>query len=103
MMSIFKDTLKEEVNRLNQLKAKYEKELESYPKGALSGKSRRGKLYYYLAYRINEKIKFDYVGKEGSEKVLSMKELISKRQTIENKLKQVKNELKEISKSINEK
>jgi hypothetical protein len=32
-----------------------------------------------------------------------MKELISKRQTIENKLKQVKNELKDISKSINEK
>jgi hypothetical protein len=103
MMSIFKDTLKEEVNRLNQLKGKYEKELESYPKGTLSGKSRGGKLYYYLAYRINKKIKFDYVGKEGSEKVLSMKGLISKRQTIENKLKQVKNELKDISKSINEK
>jgi hypothetical protein len=80
---------------------KYQEELKEYPKGSLSGKSRRGKIYYYLAYRINKKVKFDYVGKEGSEKVLEMKELISKRQSIEKKLKQVKSELEELLKSVN--
>ena len=101
-MSVFQDLIKEEIKRLSELKEKYEKEIESFPKGSLSNKIRNGKSYLYLAYREKNKVKFEYVGKEESEKVQKIRELIAKRQDISNKLKQVNKELKELMKSVHE-
>jgi len=102
-MSVFKDMLNEEFKRLSELKSKYEKELVSFPKGSLSRKIRNNKPYFYLAYREKEKVKFEYIGKEDSKKLQITRELLLKRQDIEQKLKQVNNELKELSKSMHEK
>ena len=101
-MSILQDILKEEKTRLNALKQKYEKKLENLPKGSLSKKLRNNKPYYYLAYREGEKVKFQYIGKEGSEQLLILQEQVSKRYDLIRKLKQVNKELKELSKSVNE-
>jgi hypothetical protein len=101
-MSVFQDLLKEEIKRLGELKEKYENEIESFPKGALSKKIRNGKPYLYLAFREKGKVKSEYIGKENSEKVQKIKELIVKRQDINQKLKQVKKELKELLKSVHE-
>jgi hypothetical protein len=54
---------------LNELKVKHEKELDNYPKGILLKIFRKGKPYIYLAYRDKDKVKFEYIGKEDSEKV----------------------------------
>ena len=102
MLSVFQDLLKEEIKRLGELKKKYEKEIVSFPKGTLSKKIRNGKPYLYLAYREKDKVKFEYVGKEDSEKVQIIKELIVKRQDINQKLKQVNKELNELLKSVHE-
>jgi len=101
-MSVFQDLLKEEIKRLSELKEKYEKEIENFPKGSLSNKIRNGKSYLYLAYRENNKVKFEYIGKEDSEKVQIIRELVAKRQDISNKLRQVNKELKELTKSVHE-
>jgi hypothetical protein len=101
-MSVFQDLLKEEIKRLRELKKKYENEIESFPKGSLSKKIRNGKPYLYLAYREKGKVKFEYIGREHSEKVQKIKEMIVKRQGFNQKLKQVNKELKELLKSVHE-
>ena len=101
-MSILQDILKEEKIRLTALKQKYEKELEKLPRGSLSKKLRNNKPYYYLAYRDGEKVKFQYIGKEDSEKLHILQKQVSKRHGLILKLKQVNEELKELSKSVNE-
>ena len=100
-MSIFKDVLQEEYQRLQALKDKYNEELEKLPKGSISAKNRNNQYYYYLAYRVKDKVKFKYIGKKDSEALSKIEEQLSKRKEIESKLEQVNNAIKDLSKSVN--
>ena len=101
-MSALQDIIKEEYYRLSELKEKYVRELEMLPKGSISKKRIRNHDYYYLAYRSEDKVKFAYLGKEGSLKLKKTKEQLNRRKEIELKLKQVNTSLKELSKSVGE-
>lgn len=56
-----------------------ETRISGLPKGSPSVKSRNNQDYLYLAYRVGEKVKFDYVGKVGSERTKHMKTQIAER------------------------
>ena len=99
-MGIIHDILKEEYSRLQRLKDRYVKELDSLPRGAISRKKIRRNEYYYLAYRMADKVKFDYLGKKSSPRLREIETQIAKRKEIERKLRQVKGNMKEIGKSL---
>lgn len=60
-MSILTDVLKEEYDRSCRIKAAVERELSELPKGSISKKIIKGKLQYYLQYRIDGKMQSKYI------------------------------------------
>ena len=99
-MSAVHDILREEYSRLKRLKNQYTKELESLPRGTISRKKIRNNEYYYLAYRVKDKVKFDYLGKKGAPGLREIESQIARRKEIEAKLRRVNNSMKEIGKSL---
>lgn len=100
-MSIIHDVIKEEHDRLKQLKQKYIQEMQMLPKGAISKKERNSKFYLYLTFREKQKVISKYIGKFGSEKVKSVIEQIEKRKVLEDKFKKVHKNLKELERVLN--
>ena len=66
-MSVIKGVLEEELKRLKELSEDYEKKIDSLRKGSISRKKRNKNVYLYWAFRENDKIKFIYIGPEGSD------------------------------------
>ena len=99
-MAIIHEILKEEIERLEELKELYNKKISELPKGSIQEKDRNGKLYAYRAYRKGKKVKFNYIGKVSSDEVKKMKEQIKNRKEYEKKIKKVKADIKEIKKSL---
>ncbi len=101
-MSIVQHILKEEYDRLQKLVVIYSKAIEKLPKGSISRKKRNNNIYSYLAYRADKKIKFVYLGKDNSEKVMEIARQIAERKDKEKQLRQVRASLKEIKKVLGE-
>ena len=99
-MSYVKNIMQEEHLRLQALYQKYTDKIDSLPKGTVSIKKRNTSEYLYLASRRDGKLRFDYIGKVGSEKARKILEQIKFRKDYELKLKQVKDDLREIEKVI---
>lgn len=99
-MSIVKDILSEEYDRLKKLLARYSKELSSFPKGSISVKNRNGVKYCYKAHREGQQILFEYIGKESSKAVKELDQKIKRRKILNDKIKKIKENIKEIERSI---
>ncbi|MBI9098734.1 MAG: hypothetical protein JEY91_09665 [Spirochaetaceae bacterium] len=99
-MSVIKDVIQEEYNRLNSLIDLYDHKVSECVKGSLSIKKRGDHSYYYLAYRDEKKVKFVYVGKEGSPSVKEISEKIEKRHRYEKMRKKSKENLDEVRKLL---
>ena len=101
-MSIVKDILRDERNRLILLKDQIEEKILSLPKGSLSRKKRSNRFYYYLAYRKGDKVIFKYVGKDSSPEIASLDKDIKKRRKLEKRLREIKADLKDINRGLGE-
>ncbi|MDO9577553.1 MAG: hypothetical protein Q7J16_06670 [Candidatus Cloacimonadales bacterium] len=101
-MSILKDILKDEKERLSILQVQLENQIAVLAKGSLSKKKRGEHWYFYLAYREGARVIFKYVGKENSLQVNSLNEEIRKRKKLELKLQNIKNDLKDIVRGLGE-
>lgn len=99
-MRILKGVLLEEHQRLKKLGMQYKGRLKKLIRGSISQKARRGKLYGYLAYWENGRVKFKYLGKMSSKKVKKSEMQIKERKKYESLLKRVKRDLKEVGKAI---
>jgi len=99
-MSVIRDVIKEEYNRLHSLMDLYDKKIAESVKGSLSVKKRGEHAYYYLAYRENKKVIFIYIGKEGSSQVQDYAVKIEKRHKYEEMRKKSKENLNEIRKLL---
>jgi hypothetical protein len=95
-MGIINDVVKEEYQRLNELVNLYNQKIAAFPKGSISRKKRQDKVYYYLAYRDHSKVKFEYLGKEESEKYKEVSQKVAQRLRYEKKLKESMESLKEV-------
>jgi len=103
-MSILKSIIKDEYNRLHELKEIYIEELKKLPKGSIFKRKIKNQDYYYLNYRDNNKVKSEYLGKENSTKLKQLLDFLKQRKDIEMDLKKVNDGIKEIerTKFINE-
>ncbi|MDD5556871.1 MAG: hypothetical protein PHN82_06435 [bacterium] len=94
--------MKEEQQRLEQLCHKYRLEIDKLPKGSISEKARKGRLYAYLAYRAKGKVVFKYLGGVQSAKVAELRERIQSRRRLELLFKKAQANLKELKKALHE-
>jgi hypothetical protein len=99
-MAIVFDILEDERNRLLELRRRYEEQIADLPKGTLVRKPRWNKAYYYRAYRESARVKFVYVGPEGSEPVLAVAQKISQRKNLEVKLRGIKEDLNHVDRGL---
>ncbi len=100
-MKVIKGVLEEELQNSLRMKNQYEEELKKLPKGALIEKDIKGKKYYYLAVRENDKVKFNYKGKISKEeriKYIEAKELRAKYRKL---LSQIKKQISFLKKALN--
>ena len=95
--------LKEELNRLKELRKKYEREISRFPRGCLIKKNIKGHIYYYLNYRDGIKAHFKYIGKLSSRDFKELKQKIDERNKFRRLNRQVKKDIKKIEKMVHEK
>lgn len=88
-MNMILHIVKQEKQRIEYMLQKYQDELSSLPKGAISGRMVGDKIYYYLKYRDGKKIISQYVSKKEIENVRS---LVEKRRHIEAMVKSLQEE-----------
>jgi hypothetical protein len=99
-MSALRPILQEEQQRLGRLCRKYRAEISKLPKGSISVKARRGRLYAYLAYRDGGRVVFKYIGGAQSKKVAEIREKIRSRKRFETLLKKARANLKETERAL---
>jgi len=99
-MKILNSVLNEELDRLNQLKKNYEKQIAKLPKGSLIKKNIKGNVYYYLNYRQEKKKIFKYIGKLPGKELENLLNKIEERRKLEKLNKQVKKDIKKLEKMI---
>ena len=99
-MALVFDILEDEKNRLLELRRRYEEQIADLPKGTLVRKPRWNKAYYYRAYREAARVKFEYIGVEGSEQVLALAQKISQRKDLEKKLRGIKENLNQVARGL---
>ena len=99
-MSVLKDVIQEEYNRLDSLLKLYDEKISECVKGSISVKKRGKHSYFYLAYREEAKVKFFYIGKEGSLSVKEISDKIEKRHRYEKMRKESKENLQEARKLL---
>ena len=83
-MSVLDGIMREEYDRLNRVINKLQIEIEHLPKGYISEKRINQRLYYYLQYRENGKVKSVYL---KSDEVEAYRNLIARRNELLVKLK----------------
>jgi len=102
-MEALNGILKEELNRLINLKENYEHKLKKFQKGSLIKKEIKGHAYYYLNYRDNNKKVFKYLGKLNKEEIFRLENSIKERRNIQKLYNQVKRNIIELKKISREK
>ena len=99
-MSILRDVLVEERDRLKDLIKMYGKEIAKLPKGSLSIKKIRNGLYAYRAFREKYKVQFEYLGGAESERALKFKEKMESRRKFYSLLKDANKNLNEVERML---
>ncbi|NOZ12152.1 MAG: hypothetical protein GXO69_00725 [Acidobacteria bacterium] len=99
-MSMMIDILMEEKRRLETLIQEYDEQISGLPRGSISWKKRKSGEYGYLAYRVADSVKFDYLGKKGAEKPETIARKIKRRRELEMKRREALRNLKQIDRML---
>lgn len=99
-MSVVIDVIQEEADRLKSLIRLYGDKITDLPRGSISEKPRGNRMYCYLAYRKDGKVKFEYIGSRDSDKVLMLRSQIEQRKKYENKRRESMINLKQIERLL---
>jgi hypothetical protein len=94
-MSVLRQVLKEEVQRLKSLSKVYASDIKKLPRGSISVKSIKNGEYAYRAFRDGEKVRFEYLGKNASDEVRQLSEKIVERRKLESLKRQASKNLRE--------
>lgn len=102
-MDMVKSVLREELSSSLENEKFYQDEINKLPKGSLWKKNVGSRSYFYLKHREGRKVKNDYIGRipEDEEKVMQIREVISRRLRLENNLKEVRQKIKYLRKALN--
>ena len=97
---VVKAVFQDELERNRRLTARYEKELETLPKGSVFKRKIGNKEYLYLNYREGEKVISKFLGKSGEFNLDELQVLLDKRKEYKVLLKKLKLEQKELLKVL---
>ncbi len=100
-MAVFDSVLREELQRLNALRARYASELAKIPRGSVVMKLKSGHRYAYRAYRKGTRVVTDYVGPEASQRVSRAVALQQKRRKILKDIRAIEADSARLQRMIN--
>lgn len=100
-MSVVVDVIQEEAERLKSLIRLYDDKIADLPRGSISEKPRGNRIFCYLAYRKDGKVKFDYIGSKDSDKVYLLRSQIEQRKKYEEQKRESIRNLKQIERLLN--
>ena len=99
-MAYIEDILMEEEKRFLQAKAAYEADLAVYPKGSIVWKKIGGRKYPYLVYRLEGKVKTEYISEEN---LAELEKQITLRRQAKASLKDINENLKIVQRALRHK
>ena len=102
-MAVFYSVLREELQRLKTLRARYASQLAEIPAGSLVIKLKGGHRYAYRAYRKGNRVFTDYVGPEASPRARQAVALLNKRRKILKDIRAIEADSARLQKMINAK
>ena len=88
-MNLILSTILQEKERIDRMLSKYQRELETLPKGTISEKKVKQSTYYYLKYREGKKVISRYIPQKDVEAV---REQVEKRRHIETMIRSLQEE-----------
>lgn len=98
---VIKNILREELQNSLQMKENYERELRKLPRGSLIKKRIKGHEYYYVIFRENGKVIFNYKGKNVLQELIDKyKEAKDLRVKYRSLFSKVKKEIKYLRSSL---
>jgi hypothetical protein len=100
-VAVIDSVLREELQRLRALRARYASQLAEIPGGSVVLKTKSGHKYAYLAYRKGSRVITDYVGPEASPKARQVVALFQKRRKILKEIKALDADAARLQKMIN--
>jgi hypothetical protein len=102
-LAVFDSVLREELQRLKTLRARYASQLAEIPAGSVVIKLKGGHKYAYRAYRKGSKVVTDYVGPEESPRAKQAIALLHKRRKILKDIRAIEADSARLQKMINAK
>lgn len=90
----------DELERNKRMTVRYEKEIESLPKGSLFKRKIGSKEYFYLTFRNGEKVVSRFLGNAESFDCTQLKTQLSRRKELQKLLRKLKAEKKELEKEL---
>ena len=97
---VLQAAFKDELERTQRLIARYEKEIESLPKGSVFRRKIGNQEYFYLNYRDGSKVISKFLGKTNVFNVEELQSQINKRKEYVQLVKKLKLEQKELQKVL---
>lgn len=91
---IVKSVLKEELERVRSLQRRYEQKLKEYPAGYLLKRNSGSKIYYYLSYREEDRIRQKYLGSLSSDELKKYQRQMEEKKVVRDQMAQVKNNIR---------
>jgi hypothetical protein len=95
-MEVLKGILSESREYYREVKNKIEKRLAGLPRGSIKVRKIAGKKYYYLQYRVANRVLHKYLGKDRPENLLKQ---IKERKLLKAEMKKVAEALKILKRS----
>lgn len=99
-MSIYQETLKEELKRNLESQKVFSKKLESSLRGSLCIKKINSNDYYYLKYRQDNKVVTKYVGSVKNSNIEQIRKEINKSNEMNKVLHELKRNEKKLRRAI---
>ncbi len=100
-MNPIKSVIKEELTNSYRLRKSYERALENLPQGTLVRKTISGHVYYYLAVREGDKVKYIYKGKLPDKEIKKYERAKKDRKKYRSLLSETKKQIKFLERSLN--
>jgi len=102
-LAVLDSILREELQRLKALRARYVSQLAEIPSGSVVMKLKGRHRYAYRAYRKGHKVVTDYVGPEASPRARRAVALLQKRRKILKDIRAIEADSARLQKMINAK
>ena len=99
-MSIYKNTLLEDLNRIRSNISIYRQRFFEYPQGSLMIRNINGRDYIYLKYRKDRKVIQEYVSPFSQNTYNELKSIIDQRKILQNELKSLIAEERDMVKAL---